>query len=610
MKINIAYDTSVMALQATNVTLYNNYTAAANEAVNNFQNAITNNLTITVHFGWGEAGGSTISPGVSGQSSRQVYDVTYTALINAVKATDVNTPVQTAAAATLSTTDPTNGQGRFSLAPAEASVLGLNTTGFDLGGSVGIDSSAPWFWSQMHPAPSPAQDAVGVFEHEISEVLGRSAQSGTANQYTLLDLFRYTAAGGNPSAAIGTAAGARAEPFQAGYDPNTQTYFSYDGTTVTLPFETGPAVNAGADVADWSSAAGDDAFADAVVDGKAHVITATDLQLLNVMGFSIACFLTGTGIATPAGEKQVQDLRAGDLVRTADGSEEPIVWIGHSKALSPRGSRNAATPVIVRQGALAANIPDRDLYITKGHSLYFDGVLIPAEFLVNHRTILWDDRGGETEVYHIELARHAILLANGAPAESYRDDGNMWMFHNARAASMGDAIPPCAPVLTGGVVVDAIWRHLLDRAGPRSVVPLANDPEPMLAVGGKTLSGKRTGEGRYSFRPVGCRGDVRLLSRAAAPDRLGIARDPRVLGLPVSRIVVWRGARAAVTEAGDPILTDGFHDYEPAGRVRWTDGDAGLPDALFAGDAVTSIDVYVSGSTFYPFEVEVIPLRA
>ena len=29
-----------------------------------------------------------------------------------------------------------------------------------------------------------------------------------------------------------------------------------------------------------------------------------------------------------------------------------------------------------------------------------------------------------------------------------------------------------------------------------------------------------------------------------------------------------------------------------------------------AGGAVTSIDIYVSGSTFYPFEAEIIPLRA
>jgi Hint domain len=27
-------------------------------------------------------------------------------------------------------------------------------------------------------------------------------------------------------------------------------------------------------------------------------------------------------------------------------------------------------------------------------------------------------------IYHLELDTHDVLLANGAPAESYRDDGN------------------------------------------------------------------------------------------------------------------------------------------------------------------------------------------
>ena len=67
-----------------------------------------------------------------------------------------------------------------------------------------------------------------------------------------------------------------------------------------------------------------------------------------------------------------------------------------------------------------------------------------------------------------------MLLANGAPAESYRDDGNRWLFQNANPgwADPGWVNPgwglvaqePCAPVQTGGRVVDAIWRRLLDRA--------------------------------------------------------------------------------------------------------------------------------------------------
>jgi len=61
------------------------------------------------------------------------------------------------------------------------------------------------------------------------------------------------------------------------------------------------------------------------------------------------------------------------------------VWIGIGKVLATRGRRNAATPVIVRKGALADNVPHHDLRVTKGHAFYVDGVLIPVEFLVNHR---------------------------------------------------------------------------------------------------------------------------------------------------------------------------------------------------------------------------------
>ena len=71
--------------------------------------------------------------------------------------------------------------------------------------------------------------------------------------------------------------------------------------------------------------------------------------------------------------------------------------------LATRGRRTAATPVIVRKGALADNVPNRDLRVTKGHALYLDDVLIPVEFLVNHRSILWDDRAQEVTIYHVEL---------------------------------------------------------------------------------------------------------------------------------------------------------------------------------------------------------------
>jgi Hint domain len=173
------------------------------------------------------------------------------------------------------------------------------------------------------------------------------------------------------------------------------------------------------------------------------------------------CFCTGAGIATPSGEVPVERLAVGDMVLTADGAVRPIVWTGVGHALAVRGRRGPTTPVIVRKGALADNVPHRDLRVTKGHSLLLDGVLIPVEFLVNHRSIMWDDRAQRVTIHHIELATHDVLLANGAPAESYRDDGNRRLFQNANSGWDLPPRAPCAPVLTGVPEVDAIgdaWR--------------------------------------------------------------------------------------------------------------------------------------------------------
>src|ERR1700722_6306169 len=96
----------------------------------------------------------------------------------------------------------------------------------------------------------------------------------------------------------------------------------------------------------------------------------------------IPCFLPGTRIRTPRGETPVERLEVGDIIVTASGTHKRLIWIGVGRSLVTRGRRSAATPIIVRKGALADNVPYCDLRITKGHSLYLGGVMIPAEFLV------------------------------------------------------------------------------------------------------------------------------------------------------------------------------------------------------------------------------------
>jgi hypothetical protein len=289
-------------------------------------------------------------------------------------------------------------------------------------------------------------------------------------------------------------------------------------------------------------------------------------------------------------------------VVTWGGAHRPITWIGAGRVLATRGGRNAATPVIVRRGALADNVPNADLRVTKGHSLFIDGLLIPVEFLVNHRSIQWDDRAQEVSVYHVELATHDVLIANGAAAESYRDDGNRWLFQNTNNGWGAEAQVPCAPVLTGGAIVDQVWRQLLDRSGPRPGLVLTDDPDLHLVVDGRRMDAVRVDGANYMFcHPPGEPfRDVRIVSRAAAPDELGLARDPRVLGIAVRRVTVMAGARYRMIEAADDRLSEGFHGYEPELDFRWTDGSALLPADLFAGfDGAAEIVLQVECTTRY-----------
>jgi hypothetical protein len=315
----------------------------------------------------------------------------------------------------------------------------------------------------------------------------------------------------------------------------------------------------------------------------------------------VLCFVRGTLIKTTRDEVAVEQLAVGDRVLTQHGDARSIIWIGVGQVLATRGQRSAATPVIVKRGALADNVPRRDLHITKGHALFIDGVLIPVEFLINHRSIVWNDRAQEVTVYHIELSTHDVLIADGAPAESYRDDGNRWLFRNANSGWGLPPQEPCAPVLTGGSLVDAIWRRLLERAGPRSSLPLTDDPDLHLLVDGKRIDALEQRDDAYVFRLPARPRKVRIYSRAGTPQELGLARDDRPLGVAIRRIVLAQARRQRAIEANAASLTEGFHAFEAGNRFRWTDGDAAVPPELFAGmTGPGMLMLHLGAATQYP----------
>jgi hypothetical protein len=313
------------------------------------------------------------------------------------------------------------------------------------------------------------------------------------------------------------------------------------------------------------------------------------------------CFLAGTHILTERGEVPVEALSVGDRVVTLAGATAPIVWIGHGRVQVTRGRRCAATPILVCKNALAANVPHRDLRITKGHSLFLDGVLIPAEFLVNHRSIRWEDHAHTVSFYHIELAAHDVLIAEGAAAESYRDDGNRWLFANASTSWGEPAKPPCAPVLTGGPIVDANWRRLLRRAGPAPRPPLTNDPDLHLLADGVRIDAMNRPDGNWVFRLAAASCALRIASRAVVPAEFGLARDERPLGVALRRITARQRSAARSLTADDPRLSSGFHPFEIRNGYRWTTGDAEVPAEFMAGlDGPCFVELAVAETTTYP----------
>jgi len=144
----------------------------------------------------------------------------------------------------------------------------------------------------------------------------------------------------------------------------------------------------------------------------------------------VPCFLAGTRIATVEGDIPVQALRVGDRVRLASGGERAIVWIGQRDVHCARHPVPATVrPIRIQPGALGPGVPARALFLSPDHALFLDGVLIPVKHLVNGSSIR-QMRRKQARYYHIELDRHDVLLAEGAPAESYLDTGDRANFIN------------------------------------------------------------------------------------------------------------------------------------------------------------------------------------
>ena len=134
----------------------------------------------------------------------------------------------------------------------------------------------------------------------------------------------------------------------------------------------------------------------------------------------VPCFLPGTRILTANGEVAIEELQIGDLVQTADGSLEPIKWIGRlTTTASQLKNPLRGMPILIKAGALGDNLPKRDLYVSPDHAMFVDGLLINAGALVNDVSIVKTEPTEAFTYYHVELDKHLLIVAEGSATESY-----------------------------------------------------------------------------------------------------------------------------------------------------------------------------------------------
>ena len=187
-------------LSGSNLVFVNTYTSSVSDAYrtaivaaeNELQSHFSNNVTISVNFGFANLSGS-LAQNSFGNS---LAHVSYSTLANACAR--MPRRLTTLPPSALPTVDPTGGAG-FLIAGGEARLLGLPGAGTSSTPDVTLTlgNAYTWNFDPNNRGAAGGYDAIGTIEHEITEGgFGRVGGLGFQNSaWGPMDLFRFTASG-------------------------------------------------------------------------------------------------------------------------------------------------------------------------------------------------------------------------------------------------------------------------------------------------------------------------------------------------------------------------------------------------------------------------------
>jgi hypothetical protein len=145
--------------------------------------------------------------------------------------------------------------------------------------------------------------------------------------------------------------------------------------------------------------------------------------------FTALCYLAGTHIHTPSGERRIETLAIGDEITTIDGTQR-LRWIGrHSYPRAVAGPW--VSPIRISTDAFGQGLPHRDLLVSPWHAILLGDVLVRAADLVNGSTITQIFPGMVAHYLNLEFDAPTVVYAEGVAAETYANHANRHMFENA-----------------------------------------------------------------------------------------------------------------------------------------------------------------------------------
>jgi uncharacterized protein GlcG (DUF336 family) len=259
VRIDIVYDSDVSLAPA-------GFKACINAVVQYYDTLFTNNVTAVIDVGYGSIEGRPLSSSELGSSLSNLSYANYTQVAAALVGQGAP------GSGSLPATAPTSSLSLV-MSTAEAKALGLGSgsvSGID--GYAGFSSGANWSFNptQTGSIGAGSFDFTGTVEHEFSEILGRFSSLNQGSEYSVTDLFRFSAPGvrqltsGAPS------------------------YFSVDDGASALGYFNNYVTGNSGDLGDWALHGPVDSYNDDGTVGVLSPVSSTDKTLMAAIGWTLA----------------------------------------------------------------------------------------------------------------------------------------------------------------------------------------------------------------------------------------------------------------------------------------------------------------------------------